>query len=60
MKLFKSDRQERYRNESVAAGRLRSLATENTLEGADPDEVVQRLRNMNNGTTSHRVLAARG
>ncbi len=60
MKLFKSDRKEQYRNESAAAGRLRTLATENTLDGADPDEVVRRLRNMHYGSTSHRVLAARG
>jgi hypothetical protein len=59
MKLFKSDRQDKMRNEGVAASRIRSLGTENTLEGADPEAVARRLRNLNYGSTSHKVLAAR-
>ena len=59
MKLFKKDRQDQIRNESVVASRIRSLGTENTLEGADPEEVTRRLRNLNYGSTSHKVLAAR-
>jgi hypothetical protein len=60
MKLFRKDRQDKMRNESVAASRIRNLGTENTLEGSDPEEVARRLRNMNYGSTSHKVLAARG
>jgi len=59
MKFFQKDRQDKMRNESVAANRIRSLGTENTLEGADPEEVARRLRNMNCGSTSHKVLASR-
>jgi hypothetical protein len=60
MTLFRKDRQDKMRNENAAASRIRSLSTENTLEGADPEEVARRLRNMNYGSTSHKVLAARG
>lgn len=60
MTFFRKDRQDKMRNESVAASRIRSLGTENSLEGSDPEEVARRLRNMNYGSTSHKVLAARG
>ena len=60
MKFFQKDRQDKLRNESAAASRIRSLGTENTLEGADPEEVARRLRNLSYGTTNHSVLAARG
>lgn len=60
MTLLRKDRQDIMRNESAAASRIRSLGTENTLEGSDPEEVARRLRNMNYGSTSHKVLAARG
>ena len=59
MTLFRKDRQDKIRNENAAASRIRSLGTENTLEGADPEEVARRLRNLSYGTTNHKVLAAR-
>ncbi len=60
MTIFRKDRQDQMRNENVAASRIRSLGNENTLEDADPEEVARRLRNLNYGSTSHKVLAARG
>jgi len=60
MTFFKKDRQDQLRNESIAASRIRSLGTANTLKDSDPEEVARRLRNLNYGSTSHKVLAARG
>ena len=60
MKLFKSDRQDKIRNENLAASRIRDLSSESRLVDADPEEVTRRLRNLNYGSTSHRVLVARG
>lgn len=60
MTIFRKDRQDKMRNESVAADRIRNLGTGSTLKDADPEEVTRRLRNLNYGSTSHKVLAARG
>lgn len=60
MSLFKRDRQDKIRNENLAANRIRSLGSESTLQSTDPEEVNRRLRNMNYGSTSHKVIAARG
>ena len=60
MSLFKRDRQDKIRNENLAASRIRSLGTESTLRNTDPEEVDRRLRNLSYGSTSHKVLASRG
>jgi len=60
MIFSRRDKKDRERNELTAANRIRSIGGIQTHEGADPDEVNRRLRNMSYGSTNSQVAAVRG
>lgn len=54
-----SNEPETHNSEVASPGLLRRIGAMNVHEGADPDEVLQRLRNMNHGSTHNRLSRLR-